>query len=487
MNQAGGRRVPTAHLEDGPARRRRPAVVERVTFAELISPATHHRVPEGRLVPIEAARPGDEQVLAARFPKTFGSPLIDLDVLAGLPSVRSVIASAAVRARHPLPSLRELFLVDSAPVPDAATFASLPELASLFALVAPYRPQLDVGALPAASLRELAVARACLPSLDVLAGLGGLRRLVIDFAGPGDSVRPLGALRELVQLDMTARRAIGWAALGACAALEDVRLDGLGTADLRPFRTWSALRRLVLSGAGPKSLAGVEALDSLEHLHLGMMAVGDLGPARGLPRLASVRLYGMRNVRDLGPLGALPALRVLRVEAAGVEDGDLVHVATLGPLAAAEALEEVVLDGAIVDDGDLSPLASLPNLRRVLVYGELEAAVARLRRARPDVEVRHERSPVPPRGTRPGIVTVHPPAPGIEGWWIREDLTGPLGAPTNHDAERLLRRALASEDAALLRRLTFDTEAGAVDVQARTEADARSVAALISRLAHARR
>jgi hypothetical protein len=60
-----------------------------------------------------------------------------------------------------------------------------------------------------------------------------------------------------------------------------------------------------------------------------------------------------------------------------------------------------------------------------------------------------------------------------------------LGVGTNHDAEERVRAALGTEEPGLLRRLSFDTEAGAVTIQGREEADLRAAAA-INRLAAAR-
>jgi len=135
-----------------------------------------------------------------------------------------------------------------------------------------------------------------------------------------------------------------------------------------------------------------------------------------------------------------------------------------------------------VDDKDLGPLVDLPALRRVQLYGDLEAEVAELRRARPDVTI--TLSPAEAvAGERVGIVFLRPPTTHIPSWWIREDLTTALGVPTNAGAEERLRAAIAAEDFAVLERLTFDTEAAAVVVTAEREDDARLVARVVTRLA----
>jgi len=133
---------------------------------------------------------------------------------------------------------------------------------------------------------------------------------------------------------------------------------------------------------------------------------------------------------------------------------------------------------------DLAPLAELPALRRVVAFGEVSDAVAALRRARPDIDVTWHGDGAPP-GERVGAEFLRPPLDGMPRWWIREDLTALFGVSTNAAAEARLRAALASEDRALLARLSFDTEADAVHVDGEREDDLRAVARAIGRLARA--
>jgi hypothetical protein len=109
-------------------------------------------------------------------------------------------------------------------------------------------------------------------------------------------------------------------------------------------------------------------------------------------------------------------------------------------------------------------------------------AVDILRKTRPDLEIVWHRGESPP-GERVGMVFIRPPAENLSHWWIREDLAARLSAPTNADAEDRLRATLAADQAIVLARLTFDTEADAVTVLARDEADIRVVASVIERLA----
>jgi hypothetical protein len=463
------------------AERRRPLDVHRVVFDDLVEPGPRSRIEARSLIPIESVQPGDEQVLAARLPSRIGEPVIDLDPLAALPSVRSVVASTTVRARRALPDVEELLLLNRTFVPDAQTLRSLPGLLRFWAGWAPSDRRLDPEALPA-GLQALGISRAALTSgPGELAGLDRLNHLFLAGCLPKDSLQPLAGLTGLVRLRADAPG--GWAALGGLAALEEVFAVKPRLTNLRALRGWTRLRRLTLTGSGVRGLAGMEAFTALERLRLVMMGIGDLSPLAGLPRLAEIELTGLGRARDLGPLGTLPSLRRLSIERAGIEERDIIHIDSLRPLAGARVLAEIRLRAAVIDDGDLAPLADLPALRRVEVFGDLGNAVAALRRARPDVEVIWREGSKASPGVQAGPVFLHPADEKIPVWWLREDLTGLLRAPTNAGAEERLRTALASEDAPLLARLRFDTEADAVTVEAKSEDDLRAVARVIERLA----
>lgn len=73
------------------------------------------------------------------------------------------------------------------------------------------------------------------------------------------------------------------------------------------------LTLLACPGAGVETLAGIEALTSLEQLELGDNAISDLGPLVGLKNL---RVLGLRDNRigDIRVLDVLPILRFLSLE-----------------------------------------------------------------------------------------------------------------------------------------------------------------------------
>jgi len=482
MNERQAEKPRHAKLDEG-ERRQRPATTRRLTFEELATPGPTFRDTR-YLIPIECVESGDVQVFAARAVR-LGEATIDLDPLAALPTVRSIVASTTVQARTPLPHISELLLFGNTPLPDEQTLRNLPGLVRLWAGWAPGKPPLALEALPE-GLEALGICRHSLgwvkspsPRFASLTRFTKLRALTLNDCWPQDSVASLADLTGLVQLRSNAP--LGWSALRTCTELEDVAAIRPRLANLRSLKTWTRLRRLTITGSGVRSLAGLEALTGLEELRLIMMAVDDLSPLADLVRLREIELTGLTRAHDLTPLGRLTSLRRLAIARAGIEYRDIVHVDSLRPLAGAKALEELTMTAAVVDDRDLVPLLELPSLRKVRLSGELGDAVDRFRTARPEVDVAWFQ-PGPPPGARVGAVFVRPPAEGIPSWWIREDLTELFKVQTNADAEQRLRTALAAEAPAVLDRLSFDTEGDAVCVNAPSDEDARLVAGVITRL-----
>lgn len=469
----------------GAQRLRRPEVRSRATFQRLLE--TWGRVLDQSLVPIEAVRPGDQQVVAASYPAEMNVPVISLDSLGAFPEVTSVVASTMIEAHRPLPSIRELFLLADVIVPDSLTVRHLEGLETLFALQAPNDRQLALDALPPDTLRRLAVSRACFGPLESLGRFIGLQELIVTSCRPGDSLKAFSALTELRHFRTYDGPVKAWKALRHCTRLEEALLNGLAASDLRDFSDWTRLRRLTITQRRLRSLAGIESLVALQELHLIDVAFADLAPLRGHSQLSSVSLTGAKSIRDLTALGELPALRRLEIAHMGIDDGSILHVASVRALARCEGLEELHLKGTIVDDADLSALTALPRLRCVRIHfddGSLAGAAEALRRARPEIEIYyHTLGRVPGRDV--GGTVIHRPTGGIDSWWIRADLTSALGTSTNYAAERKLRTALATNPR-LSKRLSFDTESSAVVIYAADEDDIRAVADLIGRLARPR-
>lgn len=87
----------------GPARLERPESVFRYTFEHFAHGL--QRQADGlptstqlSIVPVDAVAAGDAQVLAAREQDKERTPVIDLDVLADFPALKSVVASTRLRA-----------------------------------------------------------------------------------------------------------------------------------------------------------------------------------------------------------------------------------------------------------------------------------------------------------------------------------------------------------------------------------------------------
>jgi hypothetical protein len=428
------------------------------------------------MVPIEAAGRGDTQVLVARFPGRRGEPVVAIDGLGQAPEIDSLIVSTEIQLSQPLPSVRELLLPSLTQVPAAGTLANLPGLRTLHAPLAMTTRKLAVQAL-APGLAELAVSRGCLADVGGVGGLSGLRSLELDLY-PGDSVAPVGRLTGLIRLSVGGPRVTGWRALAACELLEEALLNGLTGANLRPFAGWNRLRRLTITRRGLRSLAGVGVLAALEELDLRLMSVEDLAPLAALPRLRSLRLIGLKAAQDLSPLAGLRTLQRLEVSRAGIEVADVVHIDSVRPLAGLDRLEEVVLSGTVVDDGDLAPFAALPGLRRLVLYGAGGPVVDELR-SRPGLELIVVPGPSAPAAVAHGLPIRSAPD---ETWCLRADLTERLGVDTNYDAEEVVREAVMGRDRELARRLSFDTEAGAVEISAADQADLHAVAAIIDSL-----
>src|SRR5439155_19031417 len=258
--------------------------------------------PAQNLVPIEAVAAGDQQVLAACEPRKHDQPLLDLDVLADFPSVESVIASTKIRATRDLPRIRELLFSSVAPMPDAETLRHLPNLESVFALPVAGSGKLDLAALPAAKLRNLAFSHWFAVNLSALAEMTSMRQLYAELFR--DSLDGIARMTELRRLHIKGP-AKGWAKLRECTLLEEAHFIDVQIANLRRWNSWKRLRTLVLSGRGVKSLVGLQECENLEDLTLLNLAMNDLSPLIQLSRLHMLTLRMVAKSADLVSVGAI--------------------------------------------------------------------------------------------------------------------------------------------------------------------------------------
>src|SRR5215467_5375355 len=303
----------------GPARLRRPVSPFRFRFRHFADYLTLRRSGEipadAAVIPVETAQAGDAQVLAAREPSNPKSPAINLDLLADIPSVESVIASAPILATRDLPQVRELLFSSAAFLPGPATLAHFTGLQSLYGARTFASGRLDLDVLPAEQMRELAVGHWFCKSLTPLEKMTGLVDLRADlFRESLDGVAGMANLRVL-HLKGPAR---GWAKLGECTRLEAAHLIEVQIANLRRWNTWKELRELVLSGRGVKSLTGLENCEALESLTLLNLDMSDLSSLRPLQSLRSLTLRMVAKSADLESVAAAPGLRALTIEHSAV-------------------------------------------------------------------------------------------------------------------------------------------------------------------------
>src|SRR5258706_3374055 len=468
-------------LASGPERLKRPQTPSVYTFEYLQQPAFLVKC-KAPVIPIEAVQTGDTQVVAARqlgvMAKSEQDDTIDLDSLADFPSVESVIASTRVRASRPLPHIRELLLIASPHLPDAATLRNLSGLQSLHAHHT--FGKLDLDALNGPQMRKLAFDRWRTGGVHALDRMPALEQLSAKlFRDPLDAV---GRMTNLKLLHIWGP-AKGWARLAGCTLLEEAHLIDVAIANLERWKSWKRLRVLTLSGRGVKSLRGLENLESLESLILLNTRTNDLKPLRELPRLNSLTLRMPAAGVDLESIARIPQLRFLDIDDSSSSDTDMFRVPSLAPIKEAAALAEVRLS-CTIEDRDLIPLAALPQLRKVKLATYIGADVEALRAARPDVEIDY--TPPDPKWDklkeRVGRITIHKPGEGNEEWSIFESMAEALHVSTKYAAENLIKREVKKRDSALAMRLNWDTEAGGVCVFADAEADIRSVAEVVNQV-----
>ncbi len=468
----------------GQDRLRRPEVVVRYTFedferasrGEIHSVWNRSAIP---VVPIEAAAPGDRQVIAARGPTQPNEPVINLDVLANLGSVESVVVSTVVKARRHLPDIKELLFTFGAPAPDGETLRNLTRLTAFFSRCGSGRPALNLAALPAEAMEKLALSRWACESLEPLLRMKNLRQLHVDlFRETLDAVAGMSELEYLRVIGP----AKGWAKLRECRKLTEAHLIEVEMENLNRWNTWSELRKLTLAGRGLKSLAGLEKCTALQELSLINMRMSDLGPLKEVRPLRSLQLR-MADAVDLHSVGAIAGLRNFTIDSSR-RDGQPVRLASLKALSGCSGLEQVVLLDTLIEDGDLLPLAGFPQLKRVKLGSRIGANVELLRKARPDLQVEW----TPPNTStdhlyeQVGAIKIRRPGASLKQWSIFEDLHSLVRVSTNYAAESRIKREVQRRDPESAKRLEWDTEAGAVGCYADTEADIRLVAAIVNDL-----
>jgi hypothetical protein len=302
-------------------------------------------------------------------------------------------------------------------MPDALTIENLIGLESLYAAGAYGNVRIALDHLPRNLMRQLSIPRWAVQDIDAVRKLTNLRELAFELY-PTDGIEPISALNDLTYLRVSSGK--GWASLRECVKLEEAHLIDVRIANLRRWGTWKRLRRLVLTGTGLKSLAGMEQFENLENLILTMVGCKDLEPLSGLAHLTDLTLRYVAASRNLNALSDLAGLARLTINQSVGSNRDIIRIESLRPLAGLVNLQEVLLLGTEICDGDLTPLIGLPKLRKVVLGRHLRADVDKLRAARPDIEIDHHLPPAKQAATvdRVGQITIHGPIGELKQWSI---------------------------------------------------------------------
>ena len=266
-------------------------------------------------------------------------------------------------------------------------------------------------------------------------------------------------------------------------------------ADLKRLREPDALLGLTVEGPGIGSLAGIERCVQLERLILSRVRGGNLFVLEQLPRLRELTLDKPRAPTDLRALERLSALRYLRVEVdeplapqlgalnlSGLTQLRRLFLVTkagarqpldLSWVDALQRLERLAVDGFVVTNDDLQRLNALPVLGRALLPAR---SPAQGRWARTtlghQIEVREDAQVL-------DRIHDHTATGDSEPYSLGIDLAEQWELETNVEAEQRLRRLLDEHAPALARRVSFDTESGAVWLVAAQREDLVAVQDLI--------
>jgi hypothetical protein len=478
-----------------------------ITFED----AWHRRLPApeelpGLLPNIDNATPDDRQV-AVYAPPTLGTaearnePPASLDGLADKPWIESVVLGWRAQAHVALPGVRSLIGLHMFSDVDGPALAHLPNLEQLVqsrALPADvahlarlrdaifdwptyiYPPDVSAGWVLSANQEEREPYRVS-PGAEALSGLRSLERLRIDGSHLDEGVDPIAELSGLRWLDLHGWRNLR--ALGRLTELESLQMLEVDMTNLRALRGLVSLRELSLLGR-LKSLDGIESMNALEDVWLRGRVVRDTTPLASLGNLRRLTLMYPDAVEDFTPLGECTSLRYLELTLG--DDTEPGRLPSLSFVSSLLELEEVALLNVELGDSSLELLFELPRLRRLHLTGAAGPNVDELRRRRPDLEVEAFFLGEPDGRVYVGPVHYDPPGDGIEQWIIFQSLADLLGTETNQEAEELIRAELRRRDPALLERLQFDSEAGAVGIYAASEDSIRAAADVIAGLAQGR-
>jgi hypothetical protein len=406
------------------------------------------------------------------------SPDLD-DLIAGAPHVRvgvtrwSTASLTPLELHRPHPHIEGLLAFQ--PV-TAKTIAMRPGLRFVQLAGSPITPEIQA-ALPA-TLEELWAEPL---DLDMLGRLPRLRLLHTKIACQRAAIcRSLAGLRQLRVLRLESPKSLhGVEALGRLEHLRELRIERVARLDLGAFAGCQQLRSLNLGTS--IGIEGIEALQRLERLSLGGRRAVGLAPLKGLPKLACLGIGSLVAPPDLEVVGELVNLRSLSM--------------TLGSVSAPVALKgaamfsnlkrlQRLLCTTLLENKDLTPLGGLAHLKYLAFWGAFpEKAVQWLQDRLPDcrLDLTIAKSPARERETCFGVLTAIRDDDGR--WTVFQDLRLLLSRADNYAAEDAVKAHLVRANPRLLKRVTFDSEAHAFCVYAKSGDDIQSVADAVAALA----
>lgn len=219
-------------------------------------------------------------------------------------------------------------------------------------------------------------------SLVGIQNLSNLTVLVMRGESFLTDISPLGALTQLVELDLSWVGASDISVLAGLTNLQSLDLEGVWIRDLSPLAGLANLTTLTLGSDDVTDLGPLSALPSLKALSIDYTNLADLSPLSAIKSLAELSLQ-FDQVTDLSPLGQISGLEkvdlrgnfVSDISALGASSGltDLNLAGNplrdLSPLTGLTELRTLVLSGDSISD--ITPLSGLAHLSRLDLYGNL--------------------------------------------------------------------------------------------------------------------
>ena len=320
----------------------------------------------------------------------------DLGPLSGLTELESLsVGQNAVTDLTALASLTRLSYLDldANPVKDISPLAELPMLRCVYfsrtevsfddVVALPRFSRFtclgigglgvaDLSALSELDLANLDLGDNAIVDLKPLAGLVGLKRLILDrnriadlspvsgmteletLSLRGNAISDITALEDLTnlrRLSLEANQIADLSPLTALTDLESLGLDDNEVTDIGPLAAMAQMKSLYLGQNRISDASALAAMTGMHSLRLAGNAIADIAALEGMTSLSWANLDGNR-ISDLSPLAAMTGMNSL-----SLSDN---MVSGIGALEGMTSLTWLNLDGNRISD--LSPLAAMTGL-----------------------------------------------------------------------------------------------------------------------------